>query len=93
MAQHFETTPPTEWEREQAREQVTQRLALVSSVIWAIGMIGFIVFVFPSGAFKPSSGLVVGAWLLALAAVPWAFYGRLVERAVRDRRRRGAADQ
>jgi TRAP-type C4-dicarboxylate transport system permease large subunit len=93
MAEHSDTSPPTEWERDQAREHVTQRLALVSSAIWAVGMIVFIVVIFPNGAFKPSSGMVVGAWLLALAAVPWAFYGRLVERAIRDRRRGGAAGQ
>ena len=93
MAEHSETSPPTEWERDQAREHVTQRLALVSSVIWAVGMIAFILFIFPNGAFKPSSGMIVGAWLLALAAVPWAFYGRLVERAIRDRRRGGETGQ
>ena len=90
MAEHPEASEPTEWERDQAREHVTQRLALISSASWAVGMIVFIVFIFPNGAFKPSSGMVVGAWLLALAAVPWAFYGRLVERAIRDRRSGGS---
>ncbi len=87
------TNPPTEWEREKAREVVTQRLALVSAAIWAVGVIAFMVLVFPSGAFRPSSGMVVGVWLLAPASLPWVAYHRLVDREVRERRRRGQTPQ
>ena len=93
MPERHDPSPPTEWEREQAREIVTQRLALISAAIWAVGIVGFMVFVFPSGTFKPSSGMVVGVWLLALASIPWAVYGRLVDRVVYQRRRRGESQQ
>ncbi len=77
-----ESQPPSEWERQQAHDYVMQRLAPISAVIWAVGMIAFMVFVFPGRPFKPSIGMVIGAWLLALAAVPWIAYPRLVERRV-----------
>jgi hypothetical protein len=93
MADQLDTRPPTEWERDQAREHVTQRLAAVSAAIWAIGMIAFMVFWFPSGSFRPSIGAVVASYLLALAALPWVTYSFLVNRAIRARRRAARGDQ
>jgi hypothetical protein len=75
--------PPTQDSRQQARELVSQRLALVSTAIWVVGILIFIIAVLPGGSFKPSSGMIVGTALLALAALPWLAYGYLVERALR----------
>ena len=74
---------PDEADRARAREYVVQRLAAVSAAIWAVGVLGFMLFVFPSGAFKPTIGMAVGVWLLALASLPWVAYSRLVERVAR----------
>jgi hypothetical protein len=93
MPERHDPSPPTEWERDQARESVTQRLALISATVWAVGMVAFMLFFFPSGNFKPSSGMVVGVWLLALASLPWVVYSRLVDREVYARRRRGENQQ
>jgi succinate dehydrogenase hydrophobic anchor subunit len=83
MAQSPEAPGPTEADREQAREYVVQRLAAVSAAIWAVGFLGFMLFVFPSGAFRPTVGMGIGMWLLALAALPWVGYRPLVERVAR----------
>jgi hypothetical protein len=77
-------TPPTEWRRAQARERVIQRLGLVSMVIWVVGVLAFMVLVYPSRPFKPSIGMLVGMLCFALAALPWLAYGWLVERASRE---------
>ena len=83
MGQHVDQDGPSEADRAQAREYVVQRLAAVSAAIWALGFLGFMLFVFPSGAFKPTVGMGVGMWLLALAALPWTAYRPLVERVAR----------
>jgi succinate dehydrogenase hydrophobic anchor subunit len=89
MAQHPDPTGPTESDREQAREYVVQRLAAVSAAIWALGFLGFMLFVFPNGTFKPTVGMGVGMWLFALAALPWAGYRPLVKRVARRHPWRG----
>jgi succinate dehydrogenase hydrophobic anchor subunit len=78
---------PTPLERQEAHDYAVQRLAAISAAIWAIGVIVFMVVVFPQGTFKPSIGMMVGAWLLVPAALPWLAYNWLVERALRQRRR------
>ncbi|HZS01706.1 MAG TPA: hypothetical protein VFE37_23515 [Chloroflexota bacterium] len=83
MAQLPSPTEPTEEDRAQAREYVVQRLAATSAAIWALGFLGFMLFVFPSGTFKPTVGMGVGMWLFALAALPWAGYRLFVERVAR----------
>ena len=88
MSDEAAPPPPTEEERAAARELVGQRLALVSAAIWAVGILGFIVVVFPGGSYRPSSGMFAGLALLALAALPWLAYRPLVERAARRRTRR-----
>jgi hypothetical protein len=80
--------PSGEEDRQQAKELVSQRLALVSTAIWVVGILIFIIAVLPGGSFKPSSGMIVGTGLLALAALPWLAYGYLVERALRGGVRR-----
>ena len=79
--------PPTDWQRQEARDFVAQRLGLLSMAIWVVGMLAFMFLVFPVGAFKPSSGMFVGMALLALAALPWLAYWRLVEEVARRRAR------
>ncbi len=83
MAQDSDSTGPTEADRQQAHEYVLQRLAALSAGIWALGFFAFMVFVFPSGTFKPTVGIGVGMWLFALAALPWAGYRPLVGRVAR----------
>jgi succinate dehydrogenase hydrophobic anchor subunit len=85
MAQDPDHGEPTDDDRAQAREYVVQRLAAVSAAIWALGLLGFMLFVFPNGTFKPSVGMGVGMWLLALAALPWISYRPFVEHVARRR--------
>jgi len=40
-------------------------------------------FIFPTGTFKPSVGMGISMWLFALAALPWAGYRPFVERVAR----------
>ena len=75
---------PTKWQRQQAKELVAQRLGLVSMVIWVVGVLAFMILVFPGRPFKPSVGMMVGMALLALAALPWVAYWHLVERVARQ---------
>lgn len=83
VAQHIDPDGPSEADLAEAREYVVQRLAGISAAIWALGFLAFMLFVFPSGTFKPTVGMGVGMWLLALAALPWAGYRPLVERVAR----------
>jgi uncharacterized membrane protein len=78
-------TRPTDLERAEAREYVVQRLALVSAVIWALVVMGFMWFVFPTRPFRPTVGMMLGSFALALAVVPWIAYPFLVERVARRR--------
>jgi hypothetical protein len=83
MAQYPDPNGPSAADREQAREYVVQRLAAASAAIWGLGFLGFMLFVFPTGDFKPSVGMGVSMWLFALAALPWAGYRPFVERVAR----------
>ncbi|HEY7067650.1 MAG TPA: hypothetical protein VII06_39705 [Chloroflexota bacterium] len=83
MGEPQEPGGPSEDDRAQAREYVVQRLAAVSAAIWAAGMIAFMFFVYPNGNFKPTVGMALGVWLLALASVPWMAYVPLVEHVAR----------
>jgi hypothetical protein len=51
-------------------------------------MLAFLIVVVPERALKPSSGMLVGLWVLALAVVPWASYPYLVSRFANQRARR-----
>jgi len=83
MAQRSDPAEPTDVDRAQAREYVVQRLAAASAAIWALGFLGFMLFIFPTGTFKPSVGMGISMWLFALAALPWAGYRPFVERVAR----------
>ena len=83
MTQPPNADSPTDEDRAQAREYVVQRLAAVSAAVWAAGMLAFMFFIFPNGNFKPTVGMALGVWLLALAALPWVAYVPLVERVAR----------
>jgi hypothetical protein len=84
MSDDMAGTTPTEGRRARARERVIQRLGLVSMVIWVVGVLAFMVLVYPGRPFKPSIGMLVGMLCFALAALPWLAYGWLVERASRE---------
>ncbi|HZU05552.1 MAG TPA: hypothetical protein VFB73_06230 [Chloroflexota bacterium] len=84
MSDDMAGATPAEWRRAQARERVIQRLGLVSLVIWVVGVLAFMVLVYPARPFKPSVGMLVGMLCFALAALPWLAYGWLVERASRE---------
>jgi hypothetical protein len=67
--------------RQQARELVIQRLSLVSTVIWVVGILVFLTAIYPGRPLRPSSGALFGTFMLCIAAIPWLAYGPLVERA------------
>ncbi|HLH26352.1 MAG TPA: hypothetical protein VK066_27850 [Chloroflexota bacterium] len=83
MSQDRGPTEPSPSDRQQAHEYVVQRLAALSAGIWALGFFVFMVFVFPTGEFKPTVGIGVGMWLFALAALPWVGYRPFVDRVAR----------
>ena len=79
-----EAPPLTPWQRHQAKEIVAQRLGLISMVIWVVGVLLFMIVLFPSGEFRRSSGGIVGGLCFVLAALPWLGYWHLVERVARQ---------
>jgi hypothetical protein len=64
----------TAWARQQARETVVQWLGLLSMAIWVLGILVFLIWLYPSRPFKPSSGMLAGLAMLAVAALPWLAY-------------------
>jgi len=64
--------------RRQAREAVVQGLGLISMIIWVSGVLAFLIWVYPARPFKPSSGMLAGLVMLAIAALPWLAYRPLV---------------
>ena len=73
--------------RQQAREHVSQRLALVSLVLWSLGVLAFMIVVFPGRPFRPSIGMMVALVMAGVAALPWLAYRPLVDRRLRGEHR------
>ncbi len=64
------------WEK--AREITVQRLALLSTAIWAVGALAIYILLLVPLNPRPAWGMVVGLLMLVPAAVPWLAYHRLV---------------
>lgn len=74
------------WERawQKARAATTERLALISTLIWMTSALAlYILFLVPQNA-RPALGMLVGIALLVPASVPWLAYQRLVARKARQ---------
>ena len=69
--------------RQVAREYVSQRLALVSLVVWSLGVLAFMILVYPGRPFRPSIGMMVALVMAGVAALPWLAYRPLVDRRLR----------
>lgn len=69
--------------RREAREAVSQRLALISMIVWVVGILGFMFVLYPGRPWKPSSGMLVALVMMGVAALPWLAYRPLVERRLR----------
>ncbi|MBX5492720.1 MAG: hypothetical protein IRZ14_16335 [Chloroflexi bacterium] len=73
--------------RQQAREAVIQWLGLISMAIWVIGILAFMIWLYPARPLKPSSGMLAGLVMLGVAALPWLAYRPLVQRRLQAPRR------
>lgn len=82
---HAPASDSDQTKRQEAREWVIQRLALVSTVIWVIAVLIFLVGIYPSYYFRPSSGMMAGMIALGIAAIPWLAFRPLVDRQMRQR--------
>lgn len=74
--------------RQEAEEAIRNRLALISTVIWAVGVVvvsPFILFILGPENFRPVWGMIIGFALLIPAALPWLAYRRLVAASTRER--------
>ena len=69
--------------RKQARDEIAQRLALISLVIWSVGVLLFITAFLPGRPFKPSIGMQFALVMAGVAALPWLAWRPLVERRLR----------
>ncbi len=74
------------WERawQKARAATTERLALVSTVIWMTSALAFYILVLVPQNSRPAMGMLVGIVLLIPASLPWLAYQRLVARRARQ---------
>jgi hypothetical protein len=80
MTDAVQTLTPTVEDREAAREYVMHRLGLVSMAVWVVGVLLFMTVVFPGSGLRPTSGMIVGAAMFFVAALPWLAFHLLVER-------------
>ncbi|HUS16762.1 MAG TPA: hypothetical protein VM536_17335 [Chloroflexia bacterium] len=87
MSNNEVASAPTDWQIEQAKELVAQRLGLISMVIWVVGVLLFMTLIYPNRPFRPTAGMFAGVVLVIPAALPWLSYGRLVNRIARQQSR------